>query len=109
MPCRCKLGSKYEFRSRKSLFNRYAAGGTKTFAGALNTANVSVDLTNTAAGDADLQGFNLIGNPFPSALTWNASAWGGTTAKRPLCLNNGSYGSGGANDVSTTHRGNLRL
>jgi hypothetical protein len=32
---------------------------------------VQADLTNNGAGDGHLGGFNLLGNPYPSALNWN--------------------------------------
>jgi len=46
-------------------------GGTYTFTGGLlNTGNVS--LTPTRTGTAAKRGFNLVGNPYPSYLNWNA-------------------------------------
>ncbi len=46
----------------------YENTDTKVFSGALNTANQSVTLTN---GGGDYTGWNLLGNPYSSALTWS--------------------------------------
>ncbi len=52
----------------------YAATSTKSFTGTLNTASVSVSgLTNTGSGS--YTGFNLLSNPFSSALQWNDGNW----------------------------------
>ena len=51
----------------------YSSDGLRHFTGSLNVANVEVTgLTNT--GTATYAGFNLIGNPFPCALTWNGQS-----------------------------------
>lgn len=50
----------------------YETSGTKTFTGALNAADQTVTVTREGAGD--YAGFNLIGNPFASAITWG-SGW----------------------------------
>jgi len=47
----------------------YPTDLTKTFAGNLNAADVTLNLTFTA----DMgNGWNLLGNPYPSAIDWNA-------------------------------------
>ncbi|MGV8114708.1 MAG: T9SS type A sorting domain-containing protein [Lentimicrobium sp.] len=50
----------------------YETSGAKTFTGALNAADQTVTVTREGAGD--YAGFNLIGNPFASAITWG-SGW----------------------------------
>ncbi len=48
----------------------YQASGTRQFSGALNTDDVTA--TNlTATGGNTYSGWNLLGNPFASALNWN--------------------------------------
>jgi len=42
---------------------------THTFSGTPNTGNLSVALT--ASGSGDMQGFNLVGNPYPSSIDWS--------------------------------------
>ena len=42
------------------------------FSGVLNTGNIPVTLTRSAETNTVKQGFNLIGNPYPSYLDWNA-------------------------------------
>lgn len=58
----------------------YASNVTKTFSGALNVSDVSITgLTNTPSGypsGSITPGWHLLGNPFPSALTWGTSNWG---------------------------------
>ena len=45
-----------------------AAKSTKTFTGALNTANITKE---NLSKSTDKGGWHLLGNPFASALTWN--------------------------------------
>jgi len=49
-----------------------AAAGTKQFTGTLNVANIPVTNLTISAGDNN--SWHLLGNPFPSALTW-ATGW----------------------------------
>jgi hypothetical protein len=55
-------------------------GITKEFIGNLNNVSVEgIQLTksNTAPPEEDWNGFNLLGNPFPSAVVWNKTDWNG--------------------------------
>jgi hypothetical protein len=47
----------------------YASAGVKEFTGSLNSGSYTKNLSFTA-GEGD--GWNLIGNPYPSGLNWNA-------------------------------------
>lgn len=47
----------------------YASTGTKQFNGELNTADVTA--SNLTISTGDNYGWNLLGNPFPSAIRWN--------------------------------------
>ncbi|MBV2247461.1 MAG: T9SS type A sorting domain-containing protein [Lentimicrobium sp.] len=50
---------------------------TATFTGALNTMDVSRTLMNTnPSGDVNRVGWNLLGNPFPSAIDWDVFSSG---------------------------------
>lgn len=74
-----------------ALFNSSTA--TAEFAGVLNTGDVSMNLTRSSYGDA--HGWNLVGNPYPSSVDWNASGWtktnvGGSTY-RLLADGSGSW------------------
>lgn len=53
----------------------YQAGGTKTFSGVFNTTDVATTLTKQGTGIAGdyVAGANLLGNPYPAALTWDNS------------------------------------
>jgi len=55
---------------------------TKDFTGLLNNGPISVDITADASNPT-YQGFNLIGNPYVSAIDWKASSgWGRTSLQQ---------------------------
>jgi hypothetical protein len=47
---------------------------TFDFKGTLNNGTISYPLTANSISDESLIGFNLIGNPYPSAIDWKASS-----------------------------------
>ena len=50
---------------------------TKTFEGVLTQGEVSFGITRQAHPDDAFTGFNLVGNPYPSAIDWEAATgWG---------------------------------
>ncbi len=57
---------------RGYLYSVQAANPTKTFAGTLNNGKYSIYLTNNST-IPEYAGFNLIGNPYPSAIDWKAT------------------------------------
>jgi hypothetical protein len=59
---------------RGYLYSVQAVNTTKEFAGNLNNGNVSYGLTADGITDVNLQGFNLVGNPYPSSIDWKASS-----------------------------------
>nr|MBC8344156.1 T9SS type A sorting domain-containing protein [Bacteroidota bacterium] len=59
-----------------------SAAGTVTFAGTFNTGTQSINISYTGAAGT---GWNLVGNPYPSYLDWDASGWTKTN------LNNAVY------------------
>jgi hypothetical protein len=40
-----------------------------------NVSPVSLDVSYTSSGNAASDGWNLVGNPFPSTIDWNATGW----------------------------------
>ncbi|MBK6285293.1 MAG: hypothetical protein IPF54_23945 [Draconibacterium sp.] len=58
---------------RGYLYSVQAANATKAFAGDLNNGNISYGLTADGSTDLNLQGFNLVGNPYPSSIDWMAT------------------------------------
>lgn len=52
----------------------YNQGGTKTFSGILNKDNIAVTGLTLSGSTQTGSGWHLLGNPFSSALTWDASA-----------------------------------
>lgn len=60
---------------RGYLYSVQATNPTKEFAGNLNNGTISFGLTFSGS-DVNLQGFNLVGNPYPSSVDWQAvSGW----------------------------------
>ena len=58
----------------------------KNFIGSVNTGSQSItSLTRTETAPASRHGWNLVGNPFPSSIDWDASGWTKTD------LNNAIY------------------
>lgn len=49
------------------------AAKTALFTGTFNSGDITVDLSNTGS-DAN-HGYNLVGNPYPSAIDWNDGGW----------------------------------
>lgn len=67
-------GFEPEFIVGKGYLSAYQVAGTRTFAGTLNVTDVPVSsLTNN--GSTANHGWNLLGNPYPSALKWNDGNW----------------------------------
>jgi hypothetical protein len=58
---------------RGYLYSVQASNPTNQFAGNLNNGAVSYAVTKNSTSDPLLIGFNLIGNPYPSAIDWKAS------------------------------------
>lgn len=58
----------------KGYFAAYQQEDVKTFSGVLNTGSVTMTgLENTS--NSTFSGFHLAGNPFASAIDWNAGSW----------------------------------
>lgn len=63
-----------EFVKGKGYLASYASTDTKEFVGVPNASDVSnIALTYTSSSAA--KGWNLLGNPYPSGLTWNITTW----------------------------------
>jgi hypothetical protein len=68
-----------------------ASGFTAQYTGPLNTGSKSIGLTRTTAGTNS--GWNLVGNPYPSSIDWDAaSGWTKTNINGPIYIeNNGGW------------------
>ena len=53
-----------------SLWSIESAPSTETFVGTTNTGTKNISFTKTGSGDAS--GWNLVGNPYPSTIDWDA-------------------------------------
>jgi hypothetical protein len=58
---------------RGYLYSFQANNPTKEFVGILNNGSISYGLT-LGSSDVNLNGFNLVGNPYPSSMDWQASS-----------------------------------
>jgi hypothetical protein len=64
--------------ARGYLYSTQAPNPTKKFVGLLNNGTISYPITNESP-DLELQGFNLIGNPYPSSIDWKSiNGWSRT-------------------------------
>jgi surface protein len=52
-----------------------AIGTTATFTGSLITSDLTPSLTNNGTGGIDYAGWNLLGNPYTSAVQWGTGTW----------------------------------
>jgi len=71
--------------------------GTVTFTGNLNTGSKSLSVTNTAGPPTANDGYNLAGNPYPSAINWNindGNGWTRTNIDASIYIWNGNPGVG---------------
>lgn len=72
---------------RAYLYSLQEANPTKEFAGNLNNSIVNYGITANSI-NSNLKGFNLIGNPYPSSIDWQASSgW----SRNNLIINGGGY------------------
>lgn len=81
----------------------------KSFEGTLNNTNVNLTLTKAASGV--YTGWNLLGNPYPSAIKWNdpSTDWalgsGIVAIAKQLVVANGSYSDIGAGGIIPAENG----
>jgi hypothetical protein len=63
---------------RGYLYSVQATTPTKVFTGNLNNGTVNYPLTNlgNSVSIPSLNGFNLVGNPYPSSIDWASTNWG---------------------------------
>lgn len=62
-----------DFKPGRGYFVSYEQTQTKTFSGGLTDSDVT--LTNLSHSGDDFTGWHLLGNPYPSGLTWNTTGW----------------------------------
>lgn len=62
------------FTLGKGYLVAYENAGTRNFSGDINTGDVALSLSYTASGPG-IRGYNLIGNPFSSAINANINDW----------------------------------
>ncbi|MDO9256194.1 MAG: C1 family peptidase [Bacteroidales bacterium] len=64
-----------------------ASGFTAQYKGILNTGNQSVAVTRSSS-DLYNSGWNLVGNPYPSSIDWDASGWTKTNLYNAIYVEN---------------------
>jgi hypothetical protein len=63
---------------RGYLYSVQSSNSTKQFKGVLNNGNINIPVT-AAGTNLSLSGFNLVGNPYPSSIDWQAiTGWSRT-------------------------------
>jgi hypothetical protein len=80
--------------ARKYLLTEGDGDLAKEFSGSLNTGEQSISLTGTSFS-GNFNGWNLVGNPYPSTMDWNAtSGWTKTNLDNAIYFRtNGNFGS----------------
>jgi hypothetical protein len=73
-------------------------GKTVNFTGSFNTGSYTLNLANSSATDNN--GYNLVGNPYPSSIDWNASGWGKNNLSTTIWIWNPTA-AGGVGDYAT--------
>ncbi|MBM3435088.1 MAG: hypothetical protein FJY07_02595 [Bacteroidetes bacterium] len=61
-----------------------------SFQGTLNTGSQSISVTHLSTGTD--QGWNFVGNPYPSALDWDGSGWTKTNVNNTIYFYSGTIG-----------------
>jgi len=66
----------YFVPGRGYLYSVQATNPTNAFAGNLNNGDITYPITDSGAVTTDnVDGFNLVGNPYPSSVDWQATGW----------------------------------
>jgi PKD repeat protein len=95
---------------------------TVTFSGHLNSGSKSIVTTNTAGGLDLHNGYNFVGNPYPSALDWNVNdgngwsrtagnidlavyIWNQTAGNYGVYVKDGGFGTNGVDNIIPPHQG----
>jgi len=84
-----------------AIFSDPNTTGNKTiaFTGSLNTGAENISLTSSGSTDND--GWNLVGNPYPSAIDWTLPGWTKTNVDNAIYFYNGTGYSSYIAGVST--------
>ncbi|MCK7489186.1 MAG: hypothetical protein MZU79_02270 [Anaerotruncus sp.] len=68
----------------------YNSDITKSFSGQMFGGNQSLPVTYTVSGGATEDGWNLVGNPFASAVDWDAAGWTKTNLNSDVAVWDGT-------------------
>lgn len=60
--------------------------------GTINSGDQNLPVTFTNTGNAAADGWNLVGNPYPCAIDWNAASWTKTNINNAVYVWNASIG-----------------
>jgi hypothetical protein len=70
-------------------FKDYSSAEMLTYSGTVTTGTVNKTITYNTSGS--MWGYNLVGNPYPSAVDWDASSgWTKTNIRDVVYINNGT-------------------
>ncbi len=77
--------------TRKFVAGETATDGIRSFTGTLNTGDQSIALSGTIINSV-FNGWNLVGNPYPSTINWDAVGWTKTNIDAAIYFrSNGNY------------------
>ena len=77
--------------TRKFVAGETGTDGVRSFTGTLNTGDQSIALTGTTINSV-FNGWNLVGNPYPSTVNWDAVGWTKTNIDAAIYFrSNGNY------------------
>ncbi len=84
---------------------------TIDYVGAVNTGTINKSLSFTNTGNTTADGFNLVGNPYPSTIDWmSASGWTRTNMQNFMWAYDANLGTYGVIDFSNgTTSGNVGI
>jgi len=84
-----QIGDNRTFIPARGYLAAYPEDGIKSFTGTINTGDLTPEITYTAG---DYAGYNLTGNPYPSALNGSIQSWGKTNVDNAIWVWDGEAG-----------------
>src|SRR5690606_4879612 len=64
---------------------------TINYSGVINSGTINLPVTYNASGNGDADGYNLVGNPYPSSIYWDDPNWTKTNVSSTIAVrDNGS-------------------
>lgn len=87
-------GRGYSMFVRGNLLTGSATWDLRGTVAIANVSPINLNPTFTSSGNVANDGWNLVGNPFPSTIDWNSSAWQKSNLDGSIYITDNSDGSG---------------